>query len=57
MSTTRKRAADEVHPIVAKAAAGVRKCRTRTTAPIPFAPTPGQLELELFTPTELEDQP
>ncbi|WP_157103902.1 hypothetical protein [Nocardia harenae] len=57
MSTTRKRAADEVNPIVAKAAAGVRKRRTRTTAPISFAPTPGQLELELFTPTELEDQP
>lgn len=55
MSTTRKPAAEEVHPIVAKAAAGVRKRRTRTTAPIPFAPTPGQLELDLFAPKE--DQP
>ncbi|MFC8046786.1 hypothetical protein [Nocardia sp. NPDC057353] len=54
MSTTGKPAADEVHPIVAKAAAGVRKRRTRNTAPIPFAPTPGQLEL--FAPADLEDQ-
>ncbi|MEV0357841.1 hypothetical protein AB0H71_17465 [Nocardia sp. NPDC050697] len=54
MSTDRKPAADKVHPIVAKAAAEVRKRRTRTT-PIPFAPTPGQLEL--FDPANLEDQP
>lgn len=44
-----------VNPIVAKAADGIRKRRTRTPAPIPFAPTPGQLEL--FDPAHLEDQP
>ncbi|MFC3966187.1 hypothetical protein [Nocardia jiangsuensis] len=55
MSTDRSPAAEQVNPIVAKAAAGVRKRRTRTTAPIPFAPTPGQLEL--FNPATLEDQP
>ncbi|MFC8527503.1 hypothetical protein [Nocardia sp. NPDC057227] len=44
-----------VNPVVAKAAAGIRK-RRRKVAPMPsFAPTPGQLEL-FPLPTE-GDQP
>ncbi|WP_156094855.1 hypothetical protein [Nocardia lijiangensis] len=38
--------APQVNPLTTKAAAGVRKRRTRKPAPMPsFAPTPGQLSL------------
>ncbi|MFC8043536.1 hypothetical protein [Nocardia sp. NPDC057353] len=57
MNTESKPAAEQVHPIVAKAAAGIRKRRTHTPTTIPFAPTPGQLELDLFAPTDPEEQP
>lgn len=55
MSTSNpKPAAPQVNPIIAKAAAGLRK-RRRIAPMSAFAPTPGQLEL--FEPAEMEDQP
>ncbi|MEU7634332.1 hypothetical protein AB0C34_30910 [Nocardia sp. NPDC049220] len=58
MTKTTKTSAADINPIIAKAAAGVRKRRRTPAGPLPakfYAPIPGQMSL-FDTPTE-EDQP